>query len=300
MTSHRHITVDGVDIFYREAGNPQNPTLVLLHGYPSSSFMFRDLITNLSHRFHLVAPDYPGFGNTSTPPPAEFNYTFDHLAEIIDHFLEALRLDRYSLYVQDYGGPIGFRIAAKHPERVQALIIQNANAYQEGFTPAWAPFQALWQGRNKETEATISSFYAPEVTKFFYVQGTRDPEAPNPDSWNMDQYFIDRPVNQAANMELFYDYRNNPPLYEHWHQYFRDHQPPALIVWGNGDPFFGPEGAAAFRKDLPNAEVHMLNTWHSALEEDGEAIASHIENFFTRHVSAEPFDHAGRTTNIGS
>lgn len=290
MTSHRHITVDGVDIFYREAGNPQKPTLVLLHGYPSSSFMFRDLITKMSHRFHLVAPDYPGFGNTSTPPAAEFKYTFDHLAEITDHFLEALKLDRYSLYVQDYGGPIGFRIAAKHPERVQALIIQNANAYEEGFTPAWAPFQALWQGRNKETEAAISAFYAPEITQFFYVEGTRDPKALNPDSWNMDQLFIDRPVNQAANMELFYDYRNNPPLYEHWQQYFRDYQPPTLIVWGKGDPFFGPEGAAAFQKDLPKAKLHMLDTGHSALEEDGEAIASHIESFFDQQVPAEPVD----------
>ena len=284
MTSYHSIAIDGVDIFYREAGDPQKPTLVLLHGYPSSSFMFHELISNLSDRFHLVAPDYPGFGNSSTPPPAEFKYTFDHLAEIMDHFLEALQLDRYSLYVQDYGGPIGFRLATMHPERIQALIIQNANAYDEGLSPAWATFRALWNARTPETEAGIAAFFAPKFTQFFYVQGSRDAKAMNPDSWNMDQLFIDRPVNQAANMELFYDYRKNPPLYDRWHAYFRKFQPPTLIVWGKGDPFFTTEGAAAYQRDLPKAELHLLNTSHSALEEDGDVIADHIRRFMALHV----------------
>ena len=275
----RHVNVDGLNLFYREAGSPEHPTIVLLHGYPSSSFMFRDLMPRLADRFHLVAPDFPGFGNTDTPPPAEFTYTFDHLAEVTEKFLAALGLDKYSLYVQDYGAPVGFRLAAKHPERIQALIIQNGNAYEEGFSPAWASFRALWANRNPETEAGTAAFFAPKITQFFYTEGTREPDKLNPDAWNMDQFFIDRPVNQAANMELFYDYRSNPGHYAEWQAYFRQHQPPALIVWGQGDPFFTVEGAKAFLRDLPKAEFHLLNTGHFALEEEGQTIAEHIHRF---------------------
>ncbi len=275
----RRVNVDGLNLFYREAGSPENPTLVLLHGYPSSSFMFRDLMARLADRFHLVAPDFPGFGNSDTPPPAEFTYTFDHLAEVTEKFLAVLGLEKYSLYLQDYGAPVGLRLAAKHPERVAALIIQNGNAYEEGFSPAWAPFRALWANRNAETETGIAAFYAPQFTQFFYTEGTRQPENLNPDAWNMDQLFIDRPVNQATNMELFYDYRHNPQHYAEWQAYFRQHQPPTLIVWGQGDPFFTVAGAKAYLRDLPKAEFHLLNTGHSALEEEGQAIAEHIRRF---------------------
>jgi pimeloyl-ACP methyl ester carboxylesterase len=282
----RRVNVDGLNLFYREAGSPENPTLVLLHGYPSSSFMFRDLMGRLADRFHLLAPDFPGFGNTDTPPPAEFTYTFDHLAEVTGHFLEALGLEKYSLYVQDYGAPVGFRLAARHPERIQALVVQNGNAYEEGFSPAWAPFRALWANRTPETEAGIAAFFAPQFTQFFYTEGAREPQKLNPDAWNMDQFFIDRPVNQAANMELFYDYRNNPGHYAGWQAYFRQHQPPTLIVWGQGDPFFTVEGAKAYLRDLPKAEFHLLPTGHSALEEEGQAIADHIRRFLPGALAA--------------
>ena len=275
----RRVTVDGLSLFYREAGSPTNPTLVLLHGYPSSSFMYRDLMARLADQFHLVAPDFPGFGNSDTPPPGDFAYTFDHLAEITGHFLEALSLKKYSLYGQGYGVPISLRLAVEHPERIDSLIVQNGNAYEEGFSPAWAPFRALWENRTPETEASLAAFCAPSFTQFFYTEGAREPDKLNPDAWNMDQVFIDRPINQATNMELFYDYRKNLALDESWHAYFRQHQPPTLIVWGQHDPFFTVEGAKAYLRDLPKAELHLLPTGHSALEEEGQAIAEHIRRF---------------------
>jgi pimeloyl-ACP methyl ester carboxylesterase len=282
-TTCKYLNVDGSDIFYREAGNPKHSTIILLHGYPSSSFMFRNLIPRLSDRFHLIAPDFPGFGNSSTLPPTDFDYTFHNLAEITDHFLERLNVDRYSLYLQDYGAPVGFRIASKHPERIDALIVQNGNAYHEGFTSALDGFREMWKNRTPETEATMAGFFAPQFTKAFYTEGARNSKAINPDNWNMDQFFLGRPVNHALHIELFYDYRKNPQLYDRWHEYFRKHQPPTLIVWGKGDPFFGPAGAKAYLKDLPNAELHMLDTGHTALEEDGEVIAKHIERFLTNN-----------------
>ena len=278
---HGRMTIDGLSVFYREAGSPDSPTLVLLHGYPSSSFMFRDLMVRLADRFHLIAPDYPGFGNSDAPPPAEFEYSFDHFADIIDRFLEELGMAKYSLYLQGYGAPISFRLATRHPERIQALVIQNGNAYEEGFSPAWAPFRALWQDRNSETEAGIATLFAPKFAQFFYTEGTRDPDTLNPDAWNMDQVFLDRAANQAANMEIFYDFRKNLPLVDQWHAYFREHQPPTLIVWGERDPFFTVEGARAYLRDLPKAELHLLPTGHTALEEEGEAIAEHIRHFLS-------------------
>ncbi|MBE7158200.1 MAG: alpha/beta hydrolase [Rhodospirillales bacterium] len=275
----RRVNVDGLNLFYREAGSPENPTLVLLHGYPSSSFMFRDLMARLADRFHLIAPDYPGFGNSDAPPPAEFEYSFDHFSDIIDRLLEALRVTKHSFYMQGYGAPIGFRLATKHPERVQAFIIQNGNAYEEGFSPAWTPFRALWQNRNPETEAAIATLFAPKSTQFFYTEGARDPGTLNPDAWNMDQFFLDRAANQAANMEIFYDFRKNLPLVDQWHAYFRDHQPSTLIVWGENDPFFTVDGAKAYLRDLPRAELHLLPTGHTALEEEGATIADHIRRF---------------------
>ena len=281
QVSYRTKTVDGVSLFYREAGDAKNPTLVLLHGYPSSSFMYRDLILRLADRFHVVAPDYPGFGHSDAPATSDYEYTFDHLADTIDQFLESIGLDRYSLYVQDYGSPVGFRIAVKHPERVQSLIVQNANAYEEGLTPAWAAFRNYWQSRTPETEAAVASFFESATTQFFYKEGTRNPDGLSPDTWSLDQYFLNRPRNRAAQLELFYDYRSNLERYAQWHEYLRAHQLPTLIVWGKNDPFFGPEGAEAFKRDLPNAEIHLLDTGHFALEEDGEEIARLILAFLT-------------------
>ncbi len=279
MTTYRTISVDGLDIFYREAGSPENPTLVLLHGYPASSHMYRDLMIKLSDQFHLIAPDYPGFGNSTTPPIDQFEYSFDHLADITEHFLKELGLNRFSLYVQDYGAPVGFRIATRHPEWIQALIVQNGNAYEEGLTPAWQAFRNLWSERTADTEEPVRDFLKRDTTIFFYTGGTRDRQNINPDNWNLDQYFLDRPDNAAAQLELFYNYRANLELYPQWHDYFRTHQPPTLIVWGKHDPFFGPEGAHAFQRDLKNAEVHLLDTGHFALDEEGEVIAAHIRRF---------------------
>ncbi len=280
-TYHRNVQIDGLNIFYREAGTPGNPVLLLLHGYPSSSFMYRDLIANLADQFHLIAPDYPGFGNSDTPAIDQFAYTFDHLAEITEKFVETLGLTRFSLYVQDYGSPVGFRIASHHPEWIESIIVQNANAYEEGFTDAWGAFRALWADRKAETEAAVRSFFSPDITRFFYTQGVRDLTALSPDSWTLDQIYLDRPANQAAQLELFYDYRNNPAHYPEWHAYFRTHSPRTLIVWGENDPFFNVDGAKAFLRDLPGAELHLLNTGHFALEEDGDQIAAHIRRFLS-------------------
>jgi pimeloyl-ACP methyl ester carboxylesterase len=276
---NRTLSVKGLTLFYREAGNPANPTILLLHGYPSSSFMFRDLMRELADDFHLIAPDYPGFGHSETPAIDDFAYTFDHLSDVIEAFVQTLNLPRFALYVQDYGAPVGLRIAARHPEWITALLVQNGNAYEEGFTPAWAGFRALWADRNADTEAGVKAFFAPETTRFFYAQGTREPNALSPDTWSLDQFFLDKPANRAAQLELFYDYRSNPPQYPVWHTYFRQHQPPTLLVWGKNDPFFGPDGATAFQRDLPNAELHLLDTGHFALEEDGVEIAGHIRSF---------------------
>ena len=280
MTTFHTINVDGLDIFYREAGSPNNPTILLLHGFPTSSHMFRNLIPALADSFHLVAPDYPGFGNSSMPTVDEFVYTFDHLAEVTDRFVEALGLERYSLYVMDYGAPIGFRIAAKHPERVEALIVQNGNAYDKGLREFWQPLKAYWQDKSPENADKLRPFLALEATKWQYTHGVRNPEAISPDNWNIDQRFLDRPGNNDIQLALFYSYRTNPSLYPQWHKYFRQYQPPTLIVWGKNDYIFPAEGAYPYRHDLQKVELHLLDTGHFALEEEGEAIAHHIRRFF--------------------
>ena len=285
MTTFHTINVDGLNIFYREAGSRENPTLVLLHGYPASSHMYRDLMNSLKDQFHLVAPDYPGFGNSDTPTVEQFEYSFDRLADVTEHFLQELGLTRFSLYMQDYGAPVGFRIATRHPEWIQALVVQNGNAYEEGLTPAWQAFRNLW---NERTEATVSSvldFLKRDTTIFFYTAGVRDRQNINPDNWNLDQYFLDRPNNAAAQIELFYNYRTNLERYPKWHEYFRQHQPPTLIVWGKNDPFFSPEGAEAFQRDLKTVELHLLDTGHFALDEECDAIAAHIRRFVPAHTA---------------
>ena len=284
-TLHKTINVDGLDIFYREAGPKDAPTILLLHGFPTSSQMFRNLIPALSDRFHVVAPDYPGFGNSAMPTVDEFDYTFDNLARVIDGFTQKLGLDRYSLYVMDYGAPVGFRLAAQHPERVETLIIQNANAYEEGLREFWDPFRAYWAGRSVETAAPLRGFLELGVTKWQWTHGTRNAEAISPDTWIVDQYLLDREGNQEIQLELFFDYGSNPALYPEWQAYFREFQPPTLIVWGANDHIFPAEGAYPYKRDLTNLEFHLLDTGHFALEEDGAFIAERIREFVGTHTA---------------
>jgi pimeloyl-ACP methyl ester carboxylesterase len=276
--------VKELDIFYREAGSPTNPTLLLLHGFPTSSQMFRNLIPQLADRYHLVAPDYPGFGASSTPPVDKFNYTFDNLAGVIDEFTQTLKLERYSLYVQDYGAPVGYRLAVKHPERVQALIVQNGNAYEEGLRDFWNPLKAYWKDRSAQKAEPLRKLLTYESTKSQYTNGVRNVEHISPDTWTADQYLLDRPGNEEIQMQLFYDYSSNPPLYPQWQDYFRKYQPPTLIVWGKNDFIFPAEGAEAYKRDLKNLEFHLLDTGHFALEEDGDLIARYIGDFLAKHV----------------
>jgi pimeloyl-ACP methyl ester carboxylesterase len=284
QTQHRSVKVNGLDIFYREAGPKNAPVILLLHGFPTSSQMFRNLIPALADRYHVIAPDYPGFGNSSMPTVDKFDYSFDNLASVIEGFTEKLKLNRYSLYVMDYGAPVGFRLAAKHPERVQSLIVQNGNAYEEGLRDFWKPFRAYWKDRNTETAKPLEGFLNIGVTKWQYTHGTRNPDAISPDAWTVDQFFLDRPGNKEIQLQLFYDYGSNPPLYPQWQAYFRKHQPPTLLVWGKNDKIFPAEGAHPYKRDLKNIEFHLLDTGHFALEEDGGAIARLIRKFLGKNV----------------
>ena len=285
MTRYKTVTIDGLDIFYREAGALSDPTILLLHGFPTSSHMFRNLISTLSDRFHLVAPDYPGFGNSSMPSVEEYDYTFDGFAEVIDSFTEKLGLRKYSLYVMDYGAPVGYRLAVRHPERVESLIIQNGNAYNEGLREFWDPIEAYWKERSKENGDVLkNSLLTIEATKWQYTNGVRDPETIAPENWFHDQYLMDRPGNKDIQLQLFYDYGSNPPLYPEWQAYFREYQPPTLIVWGKNDYIFPEEGAHPYKRDLMNLEFHILDTGHFALEEDGDKIAHLITCFMAKHT----------------
>ena len=279
-THYHTASVNGLDIFYREAGDNSKPTILLLHGFPSSSHMYRELIPALACDYHVIAPDYPGFGQSSAPDASEFTYTFDHLAEIMESFLQQIGCTRFSLFMQDYGSPVGFRIASNHPEWISALIVQNANAYVEGINmEAFAPVQPFWADWNAETEKPVRGFLAAETTKFQYTHGVRDLSAISPDAWLHDQTLLDRPGTDRIQLSLLHDYQNNVPLYPEWQTYLRNQQPPTLITWGKNDPFFTEAGAGAYLKDLPNAELHLLDTGHFALEEDSSAIASLILNF---------------------
>ncbi len=283
-TLHKTVEVDGLDIFYREAGPLEAPTLLLLHGFPTSSAMFRNLIAALSDRYHVIAPDYPGFGNSSMPPADRFEYTFDRLAQVIEAFTERLGLTSYSLYVQDYGAPVGFRLAVRHPERVQALIVQNGNAYEEGLRDFWRPFRAYWKDPSEANAAALRTFLSLEATRWQYTHGARNPESIAPEAWIADQYRLDRPGNQAIQLALFYDYGSNLARYPQWQAYFRAWQPPTLVVWGARDEIFPPDGAAQYARDLRRIETHLLDTGHFALEEDGELIAAHIRRFLAANV----------------
>jgi pimeloyl-ACP methyl ester carboxylesterase len=277
--------VDGLKIFYREAGPKDAPTVVLLHGFPSSSHMFRELIPRLSDKYHVVAPDYPGYGYSDAPSPEQYVYTFDHLADTVDHFLTQQGITKYSIYIQDYGSPVGFRLATRHPERVQAIITQNGNAYDEGLSPFWAEYlYPYWKDPNPTNEAKVRQLLTLDATKLQYLQGFRNPDDVSPDSFLFDQAKLDRPGNDKIQLALFYDYRSNPPLYPAWHKYLREKKPAVLVVWGKNDPVFAPAGAEAFLKDAPSAELHLLDTGHFALEEDGTEIAQLIRAFLAKNV----------------
>ena len=279
-TMHKTIEIDGLDIFYREAGSANNPTILLLHGFPTSSHMFHNLIPALADEFHLIAPDYPGFGASSMPRVDEFEYSFDKLADIVEKLTIKLDLQQYFLYLMDYGAPVGYRLAAKYPNKVLGLIVQNGNAYEEGLGDFWQPIKAYWQNKTPDNAQVLAdNFLTIEATKWQYTNGVRDPEAIAPDNWFHDQYLLDRPGNQEIQLELFYSYGTNPPLYPQWQEYFRQFQPPTLIVWGKGDYIFPEEGAHPYKRDLKNLEFHILDTGHFALEEDLELIANYIRNF---------------------
>lgn len=280
--SYKTLEVNGVEVFYREAGKPENPTLVLLHGFPSSSHQYRKLLTALGDEYHLIAPDYPGFGDSEFPSREDYEYTFNNLAATIDALLIGLELDSYVLMIQDYGAPIGLRIASKHPEKVRGIINQNGNAYEEGLGDAWAGVRALWADRNAETEAALLGVFSLEGLKWQYTHGTRNPESVSPDNWNLDYLRMQRPGAHKTNLDLFYDYQNNIKLYPKWQQYLREHQPPMLIVWGKNDAFFPESGAQAFKKDLKNIDFNILNTGHFALEEDAHVIIPKIRSFMRR------------------
>ena len=289
MPADLHVTrpADGLSIAYREAGNPGSPKIVLLHGFPASSHQYRNLIPALASRFHVISPDYPGFGNSDMPDPAKFSYTFDRLSEITESFLKAKGFDRYGLFVQDYGGPVGFRIVSRHPEALEWLIIQNTNAYEVGFTEAWGGLRnALWKQRTAETEKGVAGLLELETIKAVYLHGHKRPELISPDNWNMDFRFMERPNARRVQMDLFYDYRTNVALYPQWQNFLRKQQPKTLIFWGQDDIFFTREGGEAYLKDLPNAEMHRLDSGHFAVEDCLDQIAANIHRFYEEKVSS--------------
>jgi pimeloyl-ACP methyl ester carboxylesterase len=280
MTSYHHANVKGRRLFYREAGHANSPAIVLLHGFPSSSHMFRDLIPQLADELHVIAPDYPGFGYSDAPSVQEFEYTFDNLAAHVEELLfRNLGLKRFSIYVQDYGAPVGYRIASKHPQAIESIVVQNGNAYVEGIGAAFDPLKPFWAQRNVETEKPVRALLKKETTVFQYTHGVKDTERISPDAYSFDQVFLDRPGNDAIQLNLLHDYQSNLALYDRWHEYFRKSQPKMLILWGRNDPFFTVEGAKAYQRDLPNAELHLMDTGHFALEDSSAFIAEQIRQF---------------------
>lgn len=283
---HKTVKIGDLDIFYREAGRKEAPTVLLLHGFPTSSQMFRNLIPALADKYHVVAPDYPGFGHSSMPSRDQFAYTFDNLAQVIEGFTEKLGLQRYALYVQDYGAPVGYRLAVAHPERVTALIVQNGNAYEEGLdNDFWKPVKAYWQApKDPAKRDALRGFLTYDVTQWQYTHGVPNPELVSPDGPAHDQFLLDRPGNDEIQLDLFLSYGSNPPLYPQWQEYFRRRQPPTLIVWGRNDQIFPAAGAEPYKRDLKTLEFHLLDAGHFALETNGEEIAGRMREFLGKHV----------------
>ncbi|QBY55231.1 alpha/beta fold hydrolase [Cupriavidus oxalaticus] len=280
--AYRHADVDGFNVFYREAGRAGTPKLLLLHGFPSSSHMFRDLIPRLADRFHIVAPDLPGFGLSDMPSRDTFAYTFDNLANVIDRFTEVIGFDRFAVYVFDYGAPTGFRLAVRHPERITAIISQNGNAYEEGLSAGWNPIRAYWHDPTLENREALRTLLAKQTTIWQYTHGVSDAASVSPDGYSLDDYYLSRPGADEIQLDLFGDYQSNVALYPAFQQYFRNHKPSFLAVWGKNDPFFLPAGAEAFKRDIPTAEVRFFDTGHFALETHAADIAAAISDFLIR------------------
>ncbi len=279
LIKYRTIVVDGLSIAYREVGHASKPTILLLHGYPSSSHQYRKVLNQLGDEFHLIAPDYPGFGNSDFPSPEEYEYTFDHIAHTMQSFIKLKGLDSFAIMMQDYGAPIGFRIATAIPEKVTAIITQNGNAYEEGIGEAWAGIKAFWKDRNERTEKALLPAFTLDGLKWQYTHGTRNAENINPDTWQLDYLRMSRPNAHQVNLDLWYDYQSNLELYPKWQKYLREHQPPVLVVWGKNDEYFPESGAEAFRKDVKKIDYNIYDTGHFALEENGDEIISKIRDF---------------------
>ncbi len=284
VTHYRTATIDGTEMFYREAGPADAPVVLLLHGFPTSSHMFRNLIPVLADRYRVIAPDYPGFGQSAAPDHTRFAYTFAHYAALVDGLLRKLGATRYAMYVMDYGAPVGYRLALLHPDRVSALIVQNGNAYVEGLEAFWDPIKAYWADGSDVRRQALDVLVAPETTKFQYTDGVSDVSRISPDNWVHDQALLDRSGNREIQLDLFHDYGTNVPLYPQFQAFFREHQPPTLIVWGKNDKIFPAAGAGPYLRDLPHAELHLLDTGHFALEDKLDVMAPMIHDFLDRTI----------------
>jgi pimeloyl-ACP methyl ester carboxylesterase len=281
---YRTADVDGFKVFYREAGAAAAPKLLLLHGFPSASHMFRDLIPLLADRFHIVAPDLPGFGLSDMPARERFKYTFDNVANVIDRFTEVVGFSRYAVYIFDYGAPTGLRLAVKHPDRITAIISQNGNAYEEGLSEGWNPIRAYWKDSSEANRTALRGFLAPGTTQWQYTHGVTDPTTVSPDGYSLDNFYLARPGADEVQLDLFGDYKSNVALYPTFQKYFKTHKPPLLAVWGKNDPFFLPAGAEAFKRDIPNAVVRFLDTGHFALETHAAEVAAEIRKFMEKSL----------------
>jgi pimeloyl-ACP methyl ester carboxylesterase len=282
--SYRRVAVDSIEIFYRDAGRPEAPAVLLLHGFPTSSHMFRNLIPQLADRYRVVAPDLPGFGQSDMPARSKFNYTFDNMAATIARFTDVIGLELFAIYVFDYGAPTGFRIAAKYPDRITAIISQNGNAYVEGLSDGWNPIRAYWQEPSEANRTALRSFLSPETTIWQYTHGVDDASLVSPDGYLLDNFYLARPGADEVQLDLFGDYKSNVELYPKFQAYFREHKPPFLAAWGKNDPFFLPAGAEAFKRDITDADVRFFDTGHFALETHGDAIAAAMRDFLARYI----------------